>query len=47
MACSGYGKSHWPSKYWVAVKELSLRYYIGELLLLSTFTHCGNLIPKT
>ena len=31
-------------KYWVAVKELKLSYYIGETLLLTIYTHYGNLI---
>ena len=30
--------------YWVAVKELKLSYYIGETLLLTIYTHYGNLI---
>ena len=30
--------------YWVAVKELTLSYYIGETLLLTLYTHYGNLI---
>ena len=30
--------------YWVAVKELKLRYYIGETLLFTIYTHYGNLI---
>ena len=29
---------------WVAVKELKLSYYIGETLLFTIHTHCGNLI---
>ena len=29
---------------WVAVKELNLRYYIGETLLITIYTHYGNLI---
>ena len=29
---------------WVAVKELSLSYYIGETLLFTRYTHYGNLI---
>ena len=29
---------------WVAVKELNLSYYIGETLLLTMYTHYGNLI---
>ena len=29
--------------YWVAVKELKLRYYIGETLLFTIYTHYGNL----
>ena len=29
---------------WVAVKELKLSYYIGETLLFTIYTHCGNLI---
>ena len=29
---------------WVAVKELNLGYYIGETLLFTIYTHCGNLI---
>ena len=32
------------SFYWVAVKELSLSYYIGETLLFTINTHYGNLI---
>ena len=30
--------------YWVAVKELNLSYYIGETLLFTIYTHCGNSI---
>ena len=29
---------------WVAVKELKLSYYIGETLLVTTYSHYGNLI---
>ena len=29
---------------WVAVKELKLRYYIGETLLSTIYTYSGNLI---
>ena len=29
---------------WVAVKELKLSYYVGEILLLTIYTHYGNLI---
>ena len=29
--------------YWAAVKELQLRYYIGETLLFTMYTHYGNL----
>ena len=29
---------------WVAVKELSLSYYIGETLLFTIYTHYGDLI---
>ena len=29
---------------WVAVKELSLRYNIGETILINMYTHNGNLI---
>ena len=29
---------------WVAVKELNLSYYIGEILLFTIKTHSGNLI---
>ena len=29
---------------WVAVKELKLSYYIGEILLFTLYTHHGNLI---
>ena len=29
---------------WVAVKELNLKYYIGETLLFTIYTHYGNLI---
>ena len=29
---------------WVAVKELNLNYYIGEILLFTICTHYGNLI---
>ena len=32
------------SRFWVAVKELKLSYYIGETLLLTIYTHYGNLI---
>ena len=28
---------------WVAVKELNSNYYIGETLLLTVYTHYGNL----
>ena len=31
-------------KYWAAVKELKLSYYIGETLLFPIYTHYGNLI---
>ena len=30
--------------YWVAVKELKLSYYVGEILLFTRYTHYGNLI---
>ena len=30
--------------YWAAVKELKLSSYIGETLLLTIYTHYGNLI---
>ena len=30
--------------YWVAVKELKLSYSIGETLLLTIYTHYGNLV---
>ena len=33
-----------PAHYLVAVKELKLRYYIGETLLFTIYTHYGNLI---
>ena len=35
----------WPRQacFWVAVKELKLSYYIGETLLLTRYTHHGNL----
>ena len=29
---------------WVAVKELRLSYHVGETLLFTICTHCGNLI---
>ena len=29
---------------WVAVKELSLSYYIAETLLFTIYTHCCNFI---
>ena len=31
-------------QYWVAVKELKLSYHIGETLLVTIYTHYGNLI---
>ena len=33
-------------RYWVAVKELNLNYYIGETRSVTIYTHCGNLDPK-
>ena len=30
--------------YWVAVKELSLKYYDKEALLFTIYPYCGNLI---
>ena len=32
-------------RYWVAVKELKLSYYIGETRLFTLYTHYGNLMP--
>ena len=32
------------ARFWVAVKELELSYYIGETLLFTTYTDYGNLI---
>ena len=32
--------------FWVAVKEFKLSYYIGETLLFTIYTHCGNLQPS-
>ena len=45
----GCGIRNWTPKFseeygWIAVKELKLRYYIGETLLFTTYTHYGNLI---
>ena len=34
----------WGIFYWVAVKELTFSYYIGETLLFTMYTHYGNLI---
>ena len=31
-------------KNWVAVKELSLSYYLGETILFTMYTHYGNFI---
>ena len=37
--CTGY--------IWVAVKERKLRYYIGETLLFTIYTHYGNFISSS
>ena len=36
--------SHASNLNWVAVKELSLSYYLGETLVFATYTHDGDLI---
>ena len=33
-----------PMVYWVAAKELSSSSYIGEIILIARYAHCGNLI---
>ena len=32
------------SFYWVAVKEINLSYYVGGTILITIYTHYGNLI---
>ena len=32
-----------PGFYWVAVKELNLSYYIGGTILITIYTHYGNI----
>ena len=39
---NGSLKAEWPNE--VAVKELNLSYYIGEIILIIMSTHYGNLI---
>ena len=44
IAGKNFLSSRVTATYWVAVKELKLSYYIGEILGFATYTHYGNLV---
>ena len=39
----GFGVCDTTALYWVGVKELNLSYYIGGTILITIYTHYGNL----